>query len=312
MSEVQRSRTSPSPTGGAAGAPGGGPRRAAAASTTPVVSTVRGDRSDSAPRPRHDQAGSKNDYDDNDNDAPSTFGPSLPRHLVRSREGAARDHSEGDDDDDDAGSAAAFGPALPPHLVRNRASDSSGGQRNGNSSSSVGGNGATAARDEGRVYGPARPPQKPVTSAPAISVEPAADPPRRRRQAMGPAAGPPPGFATASGSAQETRGGGTDEDNDDDGFGPKPLPSGAEGILEDLERQERLAAIEARASRSGGAEAADGRDSAARKGGREEWMLVPPAPNRLGVGGPDMKSRTFSMSTRPKEVDQSGWTALPG
>jgi hypothetical protein len=78
-----------------------------------------------------------------------------------------------------------------------------------------------------------------------------------------------------------------------------------------LEKQRILQEIEERATKRNDA---DGGASSNNNGPltRGDWMIVPPEANRLNVGLSEMKSRTFSKSVKEDDVDQSGWTALPG
>ncbi|KAI9328769.1 hypothetical protein DFJ73DRAFT_800515 [Zopfochytrium polystomum] len=171
--------------------------------------------------------------------------------------------------------------------------DSRGGDENG---------GGEGGRSGASVQVPPHPrPAAPSVTPAANSDPPAPPPPPRRRVAQGPAAPPPPpGHPRSAHNLND----------DDDVVGPLPVPTEGQQFYEELERQRKLAAIEARAAADA---AADLARAAAAPAGREEWMLVPPEPSRLAIGvGQEMKPRQFSKNAKPTEVDQSGWTALPG
>ncbi|KAJ3328482.1 hypothetical protein HDU76_009882 [Blyttiomyces sp. JEL0837] len=212
------------------------------------------------------------------------FGPQLPLHLLKRK---SRDDDEEDEtrrSDDDQGPQPQ--PATLPKPTKSR----SDRNKDNHESSS------TTTTDS---FGPQLPPhlmarkkQEPSTSVSASSNP---QPTTTRRRVMGPAAPPPP---------SSNRGRNDDDEDDDDDIGPQPIPEEYAGVMEEIERQRKLAEIEARASKRDD----DDKNTAPQRG---EWMLVPPEVKRLNWG-PQMASRQFSKTTKPGEVDQSGWTALPG
>ncbi|KAJ3047174.1 hypothetical protein HK097_000161, partial [Rhizophlyctis rosea] len=183
-----------------------------------------------------------------------------------------------------------YGPQLPPHLSSTTKPTSD--------------NDSSPSEEEDIQIGPALPPHL-AQSRKRKQREPERPPsqhstsnsPKRRRPA-GPSL-PPPGAVAARTASPE-------DDSDDDTFGPAPPPLGAEVEQDDL--QYRIAEIESRAQAAKTvAEAA----SQPEKVERGEWMLVPPEVQRLGVNLDNMKSRQFSKTGRPADIDQSGWTATP-
>ncbi|KAI8929267.1 hypothetical protein BC831DRAFT_444544 [Entophlyctis helioformis] len=133
-----------------------------------------------------------------------------------------------------------------------------------------------------------------------------------RRRVMGPTM-PPPGVAMPTAGGMPYGSFGHADDADDDVLGPQPIALTAEQLeaREEVERLERLRAIEDRAVKTTSkGEAA----VTAGPGGviqREDWMTVPPEALRLDAGGLQMKSRQFNATTREKEVDTTVWTETP-
>ncbi|KAJ3210404.1 hypothetical protein HDU82_008163 [Entophlyctis luteolus] len=112
----------------------------------------------------------------------------------------------------------------------------------------------------------------------------------KRRRVMGPA-GPPPSVRQLQSHVESnTR-------DDDDVFGPMPAPSSKE-VDPEVELERKRLEIEARvanAVNNGSEGDADGESSDKPKT-RGAWMLVPPEAKKLNAD----------------DVDQSGWTRLPG
>ncbi|KAJ3194470.1 hypothetical protein HK101_002629 [Irineochytrium annulatum] len=87
----------------------------------------------------------------------------------------------------------------------------------------------------------------------------------------------------------------------DDDVGPQPLPAGLEELSGQLERQQILLEVEARARK---------KEEENVKEKRDTWMLVPPAPSRPDAAA-SMKSRQFNRTNKDTSLDPT-WVALPG
>ncbi|THH10589.1 hypothetical protein EW145_g1231 [Phellinidium pouzarii] len=208
-----------------------------------------------------------------------SIGPQIPVHLASHRA----------DDEDDGAAPQPAGPQIPSHLL--------------------GGASAVAAEDDededDDSYGPALPPdllvarKRTSSSAVAAAAGPSSSPPLARR-VVGPSL---PGHDRQTYSYP-------DADADDDGYGPMPLPEGAqstdgvsEGVREFLEKEEkRRKEIE---------EAVKPKQPK-----RDEWMLVPPSSSDIlgRLSDPTkLKARQFSRGAgaASRSAPNNLWTETP-
>ncbi|KAJ3108999.1 hypothetical protein HDU96_007357 [Phlyctochytrium bullatum] len=174
------------------------------------------------------------------------YGPVMPEHL------RAKKKVETDDEED-----AVIGPVLPSSGDNSSSSDHIGPQLPPSAHHEETHAAETDNANDNDSFGPALPPHL-LNRKKA----PAAEGPERPKTASKAAArkGPslPQGFDLKALQAQQ--------DSDDDAFGPMPMPSGYEGLSEELEFQQKMKEIEERAS---------GKSEAAKEGKLErgDWML---------------------------------------
>ncbi|RKP26796.1 hypothetical protein SYNPS1DRAFT_27523 [Syncephalis pseudoplumigaleata] len=177
-----------------------------------------------------------------------------------------------------------IGPALPPHLAKaaaeqTREDDDASPPPPPPTTTSNRVNEAEKEEEE-ESYGPSLPPElQAARQAPSRNV-------------VGPTMPTKPTTTIAN-----TAGGYGSSDDDDDDIGPMPLPAEAAAVMAEIEQQQRIAEIEARASgRATDAAAAD-KEEDANKLTRGEWMLVPP---------------TAQLSTDPLQKRPTGFRQVEG
>ncbi|KAJ3040922.1 hypothetical protein HDV00_010133 [Rhizophlyctis rosea] len=255
------------------------------------------------------------------------YGPQLPPHLAHRKHSPQQELQEPEGTPPPDNSTEQFGPALPPHLAAKRKRPQAGPELPPSHPDNA--QQEEPAKRRRPVAGPSLPHSvaSSTNSDDDDSFGPS-PPSRQRRPAAGPSLPPPSSSSSSAAPPAPTY----DSDDDDDTFGPAPPPA-ALGEEDDL--QSRIAEIEerARAAKEAAEEAAK-----PQKVERGEWMLVPPEVQRLGGGCPygldisfcycwvgseqrpcydwvvgldHMKSRQFSKTGRPADIDQSGWTETP-